>query len=236
MIALNTKNKMKIITGDYEEPAINANTRALWERTNDMIISWILNTITQQISNSLSFVNLALSLWKELQEHYSQLDRHRIYQLTHDLVFTRRQPSPVLMGLFPTGGCRSNYATLRQLFKDKMLGRCEETNLVLNWEKCHFMVNEVGAVLGQRIDGKFKPIYYASKTLNDAQAHYTTTEKELLAVVFSFEKFRPYLILSKTIVYTDHSALKYLFSKQDAKPRLIRWVFASSRIQYQDKR
>ncbi|GJY74929.1 reverse transcriptase domain-containing protein [Tanacetum coccineum] len=82
----------------------------------------------------------------------------------------------------------------------------------------------VGAVLGQRIEGKFKPIYYASKTLNDAQAHYTTTEKELLAVVFSFDKFRPYLILSKTIVYTDHSALKYLFSKQDAKPRLIRWV------------
>ncbi|GJZ42888.1 reverse transcriptase domain-containing protein [Tanacetum coccineum] len=82
----------------------------------------------------------------------------------------------------------------------------------------------VGAVLGKRIEGKFKPIYYASKTLNDAQAHYTTTEKELLAVVFSFDKLCPYLILSKTIVYTDHSALKYLFSKQDAKPRLIRWV------------
>ncbi|GJY42324.1 reverse transcriptase domain-containing protein [Tanacetum coccineum] len=82
----------------------------------------------------------------------------------------------------------------------------------------------VGAVLGQRIDGKFKPIYYASKTLNNAQEHYTTTEKELLAVVFSFDKFRQYLILSKTVVYTDHSALKYLFSKEDAKPRLIRWV------------
>ncbi|GJW91881.1 reverse transcriptase domain-containing protein [Tanacetum coccineum] len=82
----------------------------------------------------------------------------------------------------------------------------------------------VGAVLGQRIDGKFKPIYYASKTLNNAQEHYTTTEKELLIVVFSFDKFCPYLILSKTIVYTDHSSLKYLFSKQDAKPRLIRWV------------
>ncbi|GKA68666.1 putative nucleotidyltransferase, ribonuclease H [Tanacetum coccineum] len=82
----------------------------------------------------------------------------------------------------------------------------------------------VGAILGQKIDGKFKPIYYANKTLNDAQAHYTTTEKELLAIVFSFDKFRPYLILSKTIVYTDHFALKYLFNKQDAKPRLIRWV------------
>ncbi|GJS62597.1 reverse transcriptase domain-containing protein [Tanacetum coccineum] len=82
----------------------------------------------------------------------------------------------------------------------------------------------VGAVLGQRIDGKFRPIYYTSKTLNNAQEHYTITKKELLVVVFSFNKFRPYLILSKTIVYTDHSALKYLFSKQDAKPRLIKWV------------
>ncbi|GJX93568.1 reverse transcriptase domain-containing protein [Tanacetum coccineum] len=80
----------------------------------------------------------------------------------------------------------------------------------------------VGAVLGQRIDGKFKPIYYFSKTLNNAQEHYTTTEKELLAIVFSFDKFRKYLILSKTVVYTDHSALKYLFSKEDTKPRLIR--------------
>ncbi|GJV73688.1 putative nucleotidyltransferase, ribonuclease H [Tanacetum coccineum] len=216
----------------------------------------------------------------------------------------------------------------------KMLARCEETNLVLNWEKCHFMVKEgivlghkiskagievdkakvdviaslpypttvkgirsflghagfyrrfikdfskiarpmtqllmkdakfdfsdeciksfdilrdklitapviiapnwdldfelmcdasdyaVGAVLGQRIKKKFRLIYYASKTMNNAQEHYTTTEKELLAVVYTFEKFRSYLIMSKTVVYTDHSALKYLFSKQDAKPRLIRF-------------
>ncbi|GJR83723.1 reverse transcriptase domain-containing protein [Tanacetum coccineum] len=217
----------------------------------------------------------------------------------------------------------------------KMLARCEETNLVLNWEKCHFMVKEgivlghkiskagievdkskvdviasltyptnvkgirsflghagfyrrfikdfskiarpmtqllmkdakfdfsdeciksfdllsdkliiapviiapdwdldfelmcdtsdyaVGAILGQRIEKKFRPIYYASKTMNSAQEHYTTTEKELLAVVYAFDKFRFYLIISKIVVYTDHSALKYLFSKQDAKPRLIRWV------------
>ncbi|GJU62391.1 reverse transcriptase domain-containing protein [Tanacetum coccineum] len=79
----------------------------------------------------------------------------------------------------------------------------------------------VGAVLGQRIDKKFRPIYYASKTMNDAQEHYTTTEKELLAVVYAFDKFRSYLVISKTIVYTDHSVLKYLFSKQDEKLRLI---------------
>ncbi|GJW87809.1 reverse transcriptase domain-containing protein [Tanacetum coccineum] len=218
---------------------------------------------------------------------------------------------------------------------DKMLQRCEDTNLVLNWEKCHFMVKEgivlghkismfgievdmakvdviaklphpttvkgirsflghagfyrrfiqdfskiarpmthlleketpfifskecieafetlkmkltqapilvapdwdlpfeimcdasdfaVGAVLGQRKTKHFQPIHYASKTMTKAQAHYTTTEKELLAVVYAFEKFWPYLVLSKSIVYTDHSALKYLLAKQDAKPRLLRWI------------
>nr|GEU95468.1 DNA-directed DNA polymerase [Tanacetum cinerariifolium] len=219
---------------------------------------------------------------------------------------------------------------------DKMLNRCEETNLVLNWEKCHFMCREgivlghkisksgikvnrakvdviaklphpttvkgvrsflghagfyrrfiqdfskiarpmthlleketpfvfpkecieafntlkkkltealilvvpdwnlpfelmcdtsnyaIGAVLGQRKSNHFQPIHYASKTMTEAQIHYTTTEKEMLAVVYAFEKFRPYLVLSKRIVYTDHSALKCLLNKQDAKPRLLRWVF-----------
>ncbi|GJU90358.1 reverse transcriptase domain-containing protein [Tanacetum coccineum] len=60
--------------------------------------------------------------------------------------------------------------------------------------------------------------------MTEAQAHYTTTEKELLAVVYAFEKFRSYLVLSKSIVYTDHSAIKYLFAKKDAKPRLMRWI------------
>ncbi|GKD46058.1 reverse transcriptase domain-containing protein, partial [Tanacetum coccineum] len=59
---------------------------------------------------------------------------------------------------------------------------------------------------------------------HEAQAHYTTTEKELLAVVYAFEKFWPYLVLSKSILYMDHSALKYLLAKQDAKPRLLRWI------------
>ncbi|GKE56394.1 reverse transcriptase domain-containing protein [Tanacetum coccineum] len=82
----------------------------------------------------------------------------------------------------------------------------------------------VGTVLGQRKTKHFQLIHYASKTMTNAQAHYTTTEKELLAIVYDFEKFRPYLVLSKTIVYTDHSALKYLLAKQDAKPRLLRWI------------
>nr|GFA29149.1 reverse transcriptase domain-containing protein [Tanacetum cinerariifolium] len=62
------------------------------------------------------------------------------------------------------------------------------------------------------------------KTMNQAEANYTTTEKEMLAVVYAFEKFRSYLIMNKSIVYTDHSALKYLFAKKDAKARLLRWI------------
>ncbi|KAK8605127.1 hypothetical protein V6N13_082583 [Hibiscus sabdariffa] len=81
-----------------------------------------------------------------------------------------------------------------------------------------------GAVLGQRKGKIFHPIYYARKTLNDAQVNYTTTEKELLAVIFAFDKFRSYLLGTKVTVYTDHSAIKYLLSKKDAKPRLIRWI------------
>ncbi|GJT23317.1 reverse transcriptase domain-containing protein [Tanacetum coccineum] len=82
----------------------------------------------------------------------------------------------------------------------------------------------IGAVLGQRHEKHFRPIHYASKTLIEAQTNYTTTEKELLAIVYAFEKFRSYLIMNKSIVHTDHSALKYLFAKKDAKARLLRWV------------
>ncbi|WVZ76132.1 hypothetical protein U9M48_024130 [Paspalum notatum var. saurae] len=82
----------------------------------------------------------------------------------------------------------------------------------------------VGAVLGQSKDRKHHAISYASKTLTGPQLNYSTTEKELLAVVFAIEKFRSYLIGAKVIIYTDHAALKYLLTKKDAKPRLIRWA------------
>nr|GEU51203.1 reverse transcriptase domain-containing protein [Tanacetum cinerariifolium] len=171
---------------------------------------------------------------------------------------------------------------------DKMLQRCEDTNLSLNWEKSHFMVKKgivlghkiskngievdrpkvdvianylilqpskplkkklteapiliapnwdlpfelmcdasdfaIGAVLGQRHEKHFKPIHYASKTINDVESNYTTAEKEVLAVVYALEKFRSYLIMNKSIVHTDHSTLKYFFAKKDSKARLLRWV------------
>jgi hypothetical protein len=98
-----------------------------------------------------------------------------------------------------------------------------------NWDlpfelMCDASDYAVGAVLGQRHEKFFHAIYYASKVLNENQINYTTTEKELLAIVFALEKFRSYLIGSKVVVFSDHSALKYLLTKGDSKPRLLRWI------------
>nr|GFA01708.1 reverse transcriptase domain-containing protein [Tanacetum cinerariifolium] len=162
---------------------------------------------------------------------------------------------------------------------EKMLKRCEDTKLALNWEKSHFMVKEC-IILGHKISKKgievdkakikvisklphptivkgirsflrhggfyhrfikdFSQIsrpmthllekkltlylFKRIKTMNQAETNYTTTENEMHAVVYAFEKFRSYLIMNKSIVYTDHSALKYLFAKKDAKAQLLRWI------------
>jgi hypothetical protein len=82
----------------------------------------------------------------------------------------------------------------------------------------------VGAVLGQTKDRKHHAISYASRTLSGPQLNYATTKKELLTVGFAIDKFRSYLVGAKVIVYTDYAALKYLLTKKDAKPRLIRWI------------
>ncbi|GJW26431.1 reverse transcriptase domain-containing protein [Tanacetum coccineum] len=139
----------------------------------------------------------------------------------------RRPPSLALMGRLPIDACLSAYVMLQARSK-------EEVNrapilVAPDWDlpfeiMCDASDYAVGAVLGQRKTKHFQPIHYASKTMMDAQAHYTTTKKELLAMVYAFEKFQPYLVLSKTIVYTDHSALKYLLAKQVAKPRLLQWI------------
>nr|GFC42940.1 retrovirus-related Pol polyprotein from transposon 17.6 [Tanacetum cinerariifolium] len=176
---------------------------------------------------------------------------------------------------------------------ERMLKRCEDTNLCLNLEKSHFMVKEgivlghkismqwikvdkakedvitklphpttvkecveafqtlkrklteapiliapdwdmpfelmfdasdfaIGAVLGQRQDKHFRPIHYASKTMTEVESNYIKTEKEMLAVMYAFEKFWSYHIMNKSIVYTNHSALRYLFAKKDSNERLLR--------------
>nr|GEW27686.1 hypothetical protein [Tanacetum cinerariifolium] len=158
---------------------------------------------------------------------------------------------------------------------DTMLQRFKDTNLVLNREKCHFMVKE-GIVLGHKIYKNRLEVNRAKVDVIAKLPHPTTVKEtpfvfskdcidafetlkkklteapilvvpdwnlpfelmcdasdfaigavlgqQMLVVVYAFEKFQPYLVLSKSIVYTDHSALKYLLSKQDDKPRLIRDV------------
>nr|GEW21672.1 cysteine-rich RLK (receptor-like protein kinase) 8 [Tanacetum cinerariifolium] len=90
LIALSAKNKLKLISGEYEETYPNSEFRAYWKRANDMLISWILNTVSEQICNNLTFINSAYALWNELYEHYSQLDGHRIYQLANEIVDLKR--------------------------------------------------------------------------------------------------------------------------------------------------
>nr|GEX00275.1 reverse transcriptase domain-containing protein [Tanacetum cinerariifolium] len=100
--------------------------------------------------------------------------------------------------------------------------------IALDWDfpfelMCDASDFAIGAVLGQRQETHFRPIHYASKRMTEAELNYTTTKKEMLAVVYAFEKFRSYLIMNKSIVYTDHSSLKYLFAKKDSKARLLYW-------------
>ena len=82
----------------------------------------------------------------------------------------------------------------------------------------------MGAVLGQRTEKIFRGIYYASKTFNEAQENYSTIEREMLAMVFSCKKFRPYILGSYVIIHTFHATIKHLMAKKDSKPRMIRWV------------
>ena len=98
-----------------------------------------------------------------------------------------------------------------------------------NWNKefeiiCDVSDYAMGVVLGQRTKKIFRAIYYANKTLNEAQENYSTTEKEMLAMVFACEKFRSYILGSHVIKHTNHAAIKYLMEKKEAKPRLIKRV------------
>ena len=78
--------------------------------------------------------------------------------------------------------------------------------------------------MGQRTEKIFRAIYYANKTFDEARENYSTTEKEMLTMVFACEKFRLYLLGSHVIIHTDHATIKYLMAKKNDKLRLIRWL------------
>nr|GFA90419.1 DNA-directed DNA polymerase [Tanacetum cinerariifolium] len=125
-----------------------------------------------------------------------------------------------------------DYSVFRNSFStcltnlENMLKRCEDTKLALNWEKSHFMVKE-GIVLGHKISKKGIEFDKAKIEVISKLPHLTTVKgiRSFLGhAVYAFEKFRSYLIMNKSIVYTDHFALKYLFVKKDAKARLLHWI------------
>jgi len=119
--------------------------------------------------------------------------------------------------------CKDAFDTLTKALTTTPIIQPPDWTLPFEW-MCDASNFAVGTVLAQR-DGKLPHvIYYASKTLDTTQANYTTTEKELLAVVFALDKFRPYILGSKVIFYTDHATLKFLLKKEDSKTRFIRWM------------
>ncbi|KAK1632280.1 hypothetical protein QYE76_006595 [Lolium multiflorum] len=119
--------------------------------------------------------------------------------------------------------CKEAFETLKKALTTAPVVEPPDWNLPFEI-MCDASDFAVGAVLGQRVDKKLNVIHYASKTLDAAQRNYATTEKELLAVVFACDKFRSYIVDSKVTIHTDHAAIRYLMTKKDAKPRLIRWV------------
>lgn len=81
----------------------------------------------------------------------------------------------------------------------------------------------IGAVLSQNNNNKDLPIAYASRTLNEHEVNYSTTEKELLAIVWTVKYFRPYLYGRKFKIITDHRPLTWLMSLKDPSSKLVRW-------------
>ncbi|KAK1643293.1 hypothetical protein QYE76_061098 [Lolium multiflorum] len=110
--------------------------------------------------------------------------------------------------------------------KLKQLRRCPIRGMLKVFVVFLVMLGFIGDLL--KISLKFQSLllifFKKIKTLDAAQRNYATTEKELLAVVFACDKFRPYIVDSKVTIHTDHAAIRYLMTKKDAKPRLIRWV------------
>ena len=90
----------------------------------------------------------------------------------------------------------------------------------------------VGAVLSQGPIGSDKPVCYASRTLNDSELNYSTTEKELLAIVWATKYFRPYLFGRKFKIYTDHKPLQWLMNMKEPNSRLTRWKLKLSEYDF----
>ncbi|RDY09961.1 Retrovirus-related Pol polyprotein, partial [Mucuna pruriens] len=110
-----------------------------------------------------------------------------------------------------------------------------------NWEysfelMCDASNSALEAILGQRVGSHV--ITYVSRTIDSTHLNYTTTKKELLAIIFALDKFRSYMLGSKIIIFFDHVALRFLLKKPNAKSRLMWWMllFQEFDIEIRDKK
>nr|GEW00501.1 DNA-directed DNA polymerase [Tanacetum cinerariifolium] len=245
--------KYAFLEGDDKLPVIIAKDLSMEEKT---ALITVLNpvhcvpkkggfTVVENKDNELILTRLVTG-WRVCIDYrkLNEATRKDHFSLPFmDQMLERRKPhSPAYTERLLIAACLLGYAMLQARFRERMLKRCEDTNLCLKWEKSHFMVKE-GRVLGYKISKQGIEVDKAkvyvitklshpttvkvaqnSKTMTEAESNYTTTEKEMLAMVYAFDKFRSYLIMNKSIVYTDHSALKYLFAKKESKARMLRWV------------
>nr|GEX73226.1 reverse transcriptase domain-containing protein [Tanacetum cinerariifolium] len=157
----------------------------------------------------LGFLGAYFIALREDTQHLSMGDSKGFSKIARPMTHLLEKETPFVF----SKECIDAFDTLKKKLTEAPILVVPDWNLPFEL-MCDASDYVIGAVLG----------HYASKTMTEAQIHYTTTEKDMLAVVYAFEKFRPYLVLSKSIVYIDHSTLKYLLNKQDAKPRFLRWV------------
>jgi len=203
-----------------------------WEKchfmvTNDIILGHIVSSIGIEVDKSKielivnlptpkfvknvkSFLGHA-GFYRRFIKDFSVISKPLCNLLTKDNVFEW------------TEHCEKAFVKLKNLLTSASIIQPPDWSLPFEI-MCDASEYVVGAVLGQRQDKKPYVIYYASKTLNSTQMNYTTTKKELLAVVFACKKFKSYLVGSLVVVFSDHAALKYLLSKKDSKARLVRWI------------
>nr|GEU64097.1 cysteine-rich RLK (receptor-like protein kinase) 8 [Tanacetum cinerariifolium] len=124
MIARNAKNKMKLVNGKFLEPRMESNLRAIWEQNNDLLISWDLNIMSEQISNSLNFINFVPKLWNELQEQYARIYGYRIFQLSHDMLQLKQENCNIEVYYHKLKGFWDEYDALEALYMCTCVCNC----------------------------------------------------------------------------------------------------------------
>nr|GEX69147.1 reverse transcriptase domain-containing protein [Tanacetum cinerariifolium] len=186
-----------------------------WCEDTNLCLNW---------EKSHFMVKEGIVLSHKISKNGIEVDKPKLMSLLNYLI---QQLSRVFVAFLVMQASTKEYVKAFQTLKRKFTKAL--ILITLNWDfpfelMCDASDFAIGAVLGQRQENHFRLIHYASKTMTEAESNYTTTEKEMLAVVYAFEKFWSYHIMNKSIVYTDHSTLKYLFAKKDSKARLLHWV------------